>query len=70
MCISVLKVDIDHNKIVDVVKMVSDLLFGYSAGRTAHDEVSRSTSSNLIRDMGWNVELPISPAKIELRRSQ
>lgn len=62
-----MEVYVGNNKVVDVVKMFPDLRFGHPAGHTAHDEVSCCASSDFVCDMGWNLELTISPAEIKLQ---
>ena len=64
--ISILEIHVDHDEIVDVVKVISDLLFSDPAGDTAHDEISRCTSGDLVRDVKRNLELTVGPAKLEL----
>jgi hypothetical protein len=66
VCVSVVEVDFDHNEIMNVGKVISDLLFGDPTGHAACDEVSRCTSDDLVRDVGWDVELTISPAELKL----
>ena len=48
MRISTLKVDVDNNKIVEVIELFPDLRFGDPTSYTAHDEVSCCASSDLI----------------------
>jgi hypothetical protein len=48
VCVSILEVYFDNNKIVDVVKMFSDLLFSDPAGHSAHDEVPGCTSDDFV----------------------
>lgn len=66
MRVSIFEVDVDDNEIVYVVEMFPDLPFGDLAGHTAHDQISRSTASDLVQDVRWHMELTISPAELKL----
>ena len=70
MCVSVLEVDIDNDKIVDVVEVITDLLLSDPAGHAAHSEIPRRSSSDLVRDMRRNVELTVGPTELELDSDQ
>jgi hypothetical protein len=65
--VSISEVDVDNNEIVDVIELFPDLPFCDLACYSAHDEISRSTSSDLVRDVRWHMELTISPAKLKLQ---
>jgi len=66
ICIAFLEIDVHNYQVVDMVKMVSDLVCGDLSCNTSHDKVSCSSVSDLVRHMRWNVELSVVPAKLEL----
>lgn len=57
--VSIVKVYVNNEKIVGVIKMFAHLLFSDPAGYVAHDD-------NLVRGMGRNMELAIDPAEVNL----
>jgi hypothetical protein len=68
--VAVLERDTDHNKVVDMVKVISDLLLSDPAGNTSHNEIPRCSTSDLVGDVRWHVELTVGPAKFKLGGNQ
>lgn len=46
--ISISERDVNHDKVVDVIKLLPDFVCSYLAGNTAYDEVSRGAAIDLI----------------------
>ena len=58
--------DFDHNKIVDMLQVVTNSLFGVFWIAVSDDQVSRGPNSNLVGNMRWQNELTIVPANLSL----
>jgi hypothetical protein len=67
--ISTPEVDVDDDKVVDMVEMISDLLLGDLASYAAHDNIPRGASCNLTGNMLGHMELAVGPAEFELALS-
>ena len=68
--ISTPEVDVDDDKVVDMVEMISDLLLGDLAGQATHDEVPRGASCNLVGNMLGHMELAVGTAEFKLDLGQ
>jgi hypothetical protein len=64
--IVVLELNVDHDEIVDVIQVVSNLVGCELSGSTVDDKVSAGPASDLVGHMWRHVELPIVPAKLDL----
>jgi hypothetical protein len=67
--VSVLAVesDLDHDKIVNVLQIITDGLFGVFWTTVPDDQVPCSTDTNLVCNMGWQNELAIIPSNLNLQ---
>lgn len=64
--VSIAESNINHDQVVNVIQMVSDLGSGKSSISTADDEVAGGTIRNLVGNVAGNMELAISPTNFEL----
>lgn len=67
--VSTSNIDVDDDKIVNVVEMISDLLLGDLASQAAHDKVPRGASCDLVGNMLGHMELAVGPTEFELALS-
>lgn len=64
--IAILKVDVNHNEIVNVVKVVAQTLSSDTWVNIANDEITGGTDANLICDVAWKYELAVIPRDLNL----
>lgn len=64
--IAISEVKVYHNQIVNVINVIADLPLRHFACNASYDEVSRCSTSNLVRDVRWYVKLTVRPTEIEL----
>jgi hypothetical protein len=64
--IAVLEVDVDDDKVVDVIEMVTDLVRSDLACNTSYDKIARCAPSDLVGYMWWYMELSVAPTKLKL----
>jgi hypothetical protein len=64
--IVIFELDVYYDEVVDVIQVVSNLVGRQFSGSTVDDEISASSTSDLVGHMWRHVELPIVPAKLEL----
>ena len=66
VCILAAEGDLDHNKIVDVLKIVSDHFLGVLWSSVQNDQVPGSTDGNLIGYVARQDELTLVPTNLDL----
>lgn len=62
----ILELYIDHNQVVDMIQMVSDLVGRELPSGSMDDKVSAGSVGDLVGNMWGNVKLSITPAKLKL----
>jgi hypothetical protein len=62
----VFELNVDHNEIVDVIQMISNLVCRELSGSTMNDKVPAGPAGDLVGHMWRHMELPVVPAKLEL----
>jgi len=70
VCVPISEIDIDHDEVVDVIQVISDLVCSEFAANTSDYQIARRSASNLVRHMARYVKLTIGPTELELRNSQ
>jgi hypothetical protein len=66
--IAVLEININHNEVVNMIKVVPDLLLRHLAGNASYDKISRRSTGDLVGDMSRYMKVPISPTELELKK--
>jgi hypothetical protein len=61
---------LDHDEIMDVIKVLSDTLIGVLRTAAPQDEISRGANANLAGDMARQDELTLVPFDLNLGHSQ
>jgi hypothetical protein len=64
--IAVPEVDVDHDKVVDVIELVADLICSNLACNTSYDKVPRGAAGDFVGHMWWHVKLSVAPTKLKL----
>lgn len=65
-CISILKTNVDDHKVMNVVKIIPETLFGDVRMDIPNCQVPRGADPNLICNVAWKNKLAIIPRKFKL----
>lgn len=65
-CISILKTNVDDHKVMNVVKIIPETLFGNGRMDIPNCQVPRGADPNLICNVPWKNKLAIIPRKFKL----
>jgi hypothetical protein len=66
VCIAVPEVDVDHDEIVNVIELITDLICSDLACNTSYNKVPRGAACDFIGNVWGYVELSVTPAKLKL----
>jgi hypothetical protein len=66
VCIAVSEVYVNHDEVVDVIKLVTDLICGDFACNPSYYQVPRGAASDFVGHMRWHVELSVAPTELKL----
>lgn len=64
--IAVPEPNIDHDEVVDMIQMISNAVCRDPAGDTSNNKIASGTTTDLVRHMWRNMELPIAPTELKL----
>lgn len=65
-CISILKANVDDHKVMNMVKIIPETLFGDGRMYIPNCQVPRGADPNLICNVAWKNKLAIIPRKFKL----
>lgn len=66
VCVSITEANVDHDQIVDVVQMISNLRCSELAIDTSNNKVARCPTDDFVGNMARDMELTICPTELEL----